>query len=104
MHPHGRGLLPWAETKGFPGRDELHFLWHPETEDVFSGDGLVTGKGFKDYLVGILMVDRPRPADPEWLEEAKPPCMSKGLLDRTLAIAPGPWEGHPAHLLRQAPR
>ena len=41
------------------------FLWHPGTRDVFSGYGLVLGP---THLVGLLMVDRPKPVDPSWLE------------------------------------
>ena len=47
------------------GRGELFILSHPETEDVFSGYGLTTEDGRKDRLVGLLMVDRPHPADPD---------------------------------------
>lgn len=56
-----------AEAAEIPKRGDLYFLSHPGTENVFSGYGLVAREGFKDYLVGVLMVDRPRPADPEWL-------------------------------------
>jgi len=44
------------------------YLWHPYTKDVFSGYGL--GKN-NDYLIGILMVDRPRKAPEEYLNEIK---------------------------------
>lgn len=44
----------------------LRFLWHPGTRDVFSGYGLAFAPA---QLVGLLMVDRPRPVDPQWLEE-----------------------------------
>jgi hypothetical protein len=72
MHEHDQGCFsPWAETKEIPERGELYFLWHPGTEDVSSGYGLVAKEGFKDHLVGILMVDRPRPVDPEWLKEVE---------------------------------
>ncbi|MDH4187200.1 MAG: hypothetical protein OEV08_09390 [Nitrospira sp.] len=27
--------------------------------------------GSKEFLVGLLMVDRPKPADPEWLSEVE---------------------------------
>jgi hypothetical protein len=67
---HGLCATP-REAKEIPQQGELYFLWHPGTEDAFSGYGLVTKDGFKDYLVGILMVDRPRPADPEWLKEVE---------------------------------
>lgn len=56
-------------SKEVVGRGDLYFLWHPGTEDVFSGYGLVAKEAYRDYLVGVLMVDRPRPADPHWLKE-----------------------------------
>ena len=40
------------------------FLWHPGTAGIFSGYGLVLAPS---HLVGVLMVDRPAPADPGWL-------------------------------------
>ena len=52
-------------------RGELYFLWHPTTSDVFSGYGLTMQEERKDRLVGLLMVDRPRPVDPQWLEDVK---------------------------------
>jgi hypothetical protein len=50
------------------GKGELHFLHHPGTANKFSGYGLTTQVGRKDSLVGVLMVDRPKPVDPEWLK------------------------------------
>lgn len=50
-------------------RGELFFLWHPETEGIISGYGLTLQAGRKDLLAGLLMVDRPKPVDPEWLRE-----------------------------------
>ena len=47
---------------------QLYFLTHPGS-DLFSGYGLTTHDGRKDRLVGLVMVDRPQPADPEWLAE-----------------------------------
>lgn len=44
----------------------LVFLWHPGTTDIFSGYGLRIAPA---HLVGVLMVDRPRPAAADWLEE-----------------------------------
>jgi hypothetical protein len=44
----------------------LVFLWHPGTRDIFSGYGLRIAPA---HLVGLVMVDRPRPVDPAWLEE-----------------------------------
>ena len=43
---------------------ELMALWHPGTEDILSGYGLVLAPL---HLVGLVMVDRPRVADPQWL-------------------------------------
>jgi hypothetical protein len=54
-------------------RGELYFLWHPTTSDIFSGYGLTMQEGRKDRLVGLLMVDRPQPVDPQWLEDVKSP-------------------------------
>jgi hypothetical protein len=42
----------------------LLFLSHPETRDTFSGYGLVLAPA---HLVGVLMIDRPEPADSTWL-------------------------------------
>lgn len=53
------------------GQGNLYFLYHPGTEDIFSGYGLTVQPGRKDRLVGLLMVDRPKPADPEWLTQVK---------------------------------
>lgn len=47
-------------------RPALRFLWHPGTRDIFSGYGLVLGPAL---LLGLVMVDRPHPADPAWLAE-----------------------------------
>ncbi len=52
-------------------RGALFFLWHPGTEQTFSGYGLAMQPGSDEFLVGLLMVDRPQPADPEWLKEAE---------------------------------
>lgn len=52
-------------------RGELFFLRHPTTSDIFSGYGLAMQEGRKDQLVGLLMVDRPQPVDPQWLEVVK---------------------------------
>jgi hypothetical protein len=49
----------------------LYFLWHPGTQDVFSGYGLNVQAGRKGRLVGLLMVDRPQPVDPNWLAAVK---------------------------------
>ena len=46
----------------------LVFLWHPGTRDRFSGYGLRIAPA---HLVGVVMVDRPRPAAADWLEEIR---------------------------------
>jgi hypothetical protein len=53
-----------------PGSN-LYFLWHPGTQDTFSGYGLTVQPGRKEQLAGLLMVDRPQPVDPAWLAEVK---------------------------------
>ena len=50
-----------------PRVGDLYFLWHAGGEEVISGYGLVAQEGRKDHLVGLLMADRPRLADPAWL-------------------------------------
>jgi hypothetical protein len=52
-------------------RGHLYFLHHPHTPDTFSGYGLTLQAGRKDFLVGLLMVDRPQPVDPAWLAEVE---------------------------------
>jgi hypothetical protein len=42
------------------------FLWHPGTRDIFSGYGL---RIVPAHLVGVVMVDRPKLAAADWLEE-----------------------------------
>jgi hypothetical protein len=46
----------------------LMVLWHPGTRNIFSGYGLRITPA---HLVGLVMVDRPRPVDPAWLEEIR---------------------------------
>ena len=58
-------------NKVFVGWGELFYLWHPETEDTFSGYGLTIEQPRKDRLVGLLMVDRPNPANPDWLQSVE---------------------------------
>jgi hypothetical protein len=53
------------------GRGDLFFLWHPAIDKLFSGYGLTIQPGKNEFLVGLLMVDRPRPADPQWLAEVE---------------------------------
>ena len=52
-------------------RGELLCLNHPGTEGIFSGYGLILQPDRRDVLAGLLMVDRPNPADPRWLEQVK---------------------------------
>ncbi len=47
-------------------RGQLYFLSHPGS-DIFSGYGLTTQEGRNDHLAGVLIIDRPRPLDPDWL-------------------------------------
>jgi hypothetical protein len=60
-----------APRKETIGRGELFFLSHPGTEETFSGYGLTMQPGTDELLVGLLMIDRPRPADPKWLAEVE---------------------------------
>ncbi len=58
-------------------RGELLCLYHPGTNDIFSGYGLVMADDEPGELVGLLMIDRPFPANPFWLariEEAYGEC------------------------------
>jgi len=64
------------------GRGELLYLTHPDTE-LFSGYGLTTDTGCKDSLVGLLMVDRPHPADPAWLKSVSDSFGSYQLIPMT---------------------
>jgi hypothetical protein len=52
-------------------RGDLFFLGHPGKEEIFSGYGLAIQAGRKDVLVGLLMIDRPNPADPIWLKRVE---------------------------------
>ncbi|MFN8472276.1 MAG: hypothetical protein U0822_08810 [Anaerolineae bacterium] len=54
----------------FP-KDPVYGLWHPNTSDTVSGYGLAIQPGRKDWLVGLLMVDRPKPVDPVWLNDVE---------------------------------
>ena len=58
-------------TKETIERGTLFFLWHPGTEQIFSGYGLAMRPGSNELLSGLLLVDRPRPADPGWLAEVE---------------------------------
>jgi hypothetical protein len=55
------------ESKSIPDLPLL-YLWHPDTKDVFSGYGLALAPAL---LVGLVMVDRPKPANPAWLAEVR---------------------------------
>jgi hypothetical protein len=60
-----------AKGKEVIGRGELFFLSHPGKEEIFSGYGLAVEEGSEESLVGILMVDRPRPVDQKWLKQVE---------------------------------
>ena len=62
---------PGEPGKAVIERGELYFLWHPTTPDTFSGYGLTLRQGSKDFLAGLLMVDRPQPVDPDWLKRVE---------------------------------
>jgi hypothetical protein len=62
------GYIERERNKEVPQRGKLYFLFYPSS-DIFSGYGLTTKEGRKDYLVGLLMVDRPHPVDPAWLKQ-----------------------------------
>ncbi len=47
-------------------RGSLYCLWCPG-QGTFPGYGLTVEPDRKDHLAGLLMVDRPQPADPDWL-------------------------------------
>jgi hypothetical protein len=49
-----------------PPEPPLRYLWHPGTRDTISGYGLALAPA---HLVGVVMIDRPEPADPAWLAE-----------------------------------
>lgn len=51
-------------------KGELFFLLHPG-EVQFSGYGLTLERGSISPLVGVLMIDRPRPASSEWLGQVQ---------------------------------
>ena len=52
-------------------KGELFYLSHPGKEMIFSGYGLTLHSDKKGYLAGLLMVDRPKPIDPEWLQQVE---------------------------------
>lgn len=53
------------------GRGELFYLGHSGQSEIFSGYGLTQQEGLKEFLVGLLMVDRPTPANPLWLMDVE---------------------------------
>lgn len=55
-------------TSGTAQRGDLLFLLH-EGEVQFSGYGLVVSDECPQHLVGLLMVDRPKPVSKAWLSE-----------------------------------
>ena len=57
--------------KEIVGKGELLFLTHPGSDETFSGYGLPARPGSPDLLVGLLMIDRPGPADQQWLEQVE---------------------------------
>ena len=59
------------QRKEIVGKGELFFLDHPGIGDTFSGYGLTMQPGSKEFLVGLLMVDRPTPVDPSWLNDVE---------------------------------
>jgi hypothetical protein len=59
------------QGKELIGRGELFFLSHPGMGEIFSGYGLTVKEESKGNLVGVLMVDRPRTADPKWLKQVE---------------------------------
>lgn len=69
-------------------RGELLCLYHPGTNDTFSGYGLVMQDDWPGHLTGILMVDRPFPADPAWLERI---YNAYGECDLVPMTARGEW-------------
>lgn len=50
---------------------ELFFLSHPGSEYIFSGYGLTLQPDKKEYIAGLLIIDRPKPAGPKWLKKVE---------------------------------
>lgn len=67
------------------GQGELFFLYHPGTENTFSGYGLSMQPGSKELLVGLLIVDRPHPADVDWLKQVEATFGQVQLVQMTAA-------------------
>ena len=83
---YDQDLKPWAkvtsrgEVKMREREPPLVLLWHPGTRDIFSGYGLRMAPA---HLVGVVMVDRPRPVDPAWLAEVRQTCGGYALVPMT---------------------
>ena len=50
---------------------ELFFLSNPGIDYIFSGYGLTLQPDKKEYIAGLLIIDRPKPADPSWLKKVE---------------------------------
>jgi hypothetical protein len=59
---------------------KIIFLWHPGTKDIFAGYGLVLAPA---HVVGLIMIDRPKPVDPGWLETIQRACGDYQLVAMT---------------------
>jgi hypothetical protein len=66
-------------------RGDLFFLWHPGTENIFSGYGLAMTAGSNEHLVGLLMIDRPPQGASEWLQSVEEVVGQVELLPMTAA-------------------
>jgi hypothetical protein len=76
MTERGQERCPDRHTDNEPKKEgiakgELYFLSHSPTSDIFSGYGLTLQAASNDFLVGLLMVDRPQPVNPEWLKQVE---------------------------------
>lgn len=72
-------------TKEIINRGDLYFLWHPGSENVFSGYGLAMKAGSNEHLVGLLMIDRPPQGVAEWLQIVEETFSQYELLAMTAA-------------------
>ena len=50
---------------------ELFFLSNPGSETIFSGYGLTLQPDKKEYIAGLLIIDRPKTSDPRWLKKVE---------------------------------
>lgn len=62
-------MLERERSKETIDRGDLFYLTHPDADSIFSGYGLALEPGNKQHLAGVLMVDRPTPANPAWLHQ-----------------------------------